>query len=156
MSTSVVSRTTEHHAHRPVDHHQRRQPSPHCSTIALLLLLPGVAVSRSRSAPSHLYISHRCVATVASRIRAPSPPHSLVARSISCVLTAAFTQGALTGIFSICVDLNDPFRGSFRITQSAAQLCAPPPTRHAPATHPPPTLHPPALLASRLGTRSAI
>ena len=34
----------------------------------------------------------------------------------------SFLVGALTGIFSICVDLNDPFRGSFRITQSAAQL----------------------------------
>ena len=31
--------------------------------------------------------------------------------------------GALSGIASICVDLNDPFRGSFRITQSSAQLC---------------------------------
>ena len=33
--------------------------------------------------------------------------------------------GALTGIASICIDLNDPFRGSFRITQSAAQLSTP-------------------------------
>ena len=30
--------------------------------------------------------------------------------------------GSLTGIASICIDLNDPFRGSFRITQSATQL----------------------------------
>jgi hypothetical protein len=42
-------------------------------------------------------------------------------------LRAIFTVliGALTGIASICIDLNDPFRGSFRITQSAAQLCTP-------------------------------
>ena len=42
-------------------------------------------------------------------------------------LRAIFTVliGALTAIASICIDLNDPFRGSFRITQSAAQLCTP-------------------------------